>query len=128
VRLLLDTHIALWAITNDAKLKSPLRELIENQENSVAVSAASVWEIAIKFGLNREAMPVSGAEVLHWFLVAGYELVPVTGDHAAAAAALPPIHHDPFDRLIVAQALYEPYRLVTHDKTVASYDPGILLA
>lgn len=93
----------------------------------MAVSAASVWEITIKHGLGRDRMPVSGTEALHWFQVCGYEVIPITGDQTAAVTALPAVHQDPFDRLIVAQALREPYRLVTRDKTVASYDPGIIL-
>jgi PIN domain nuclease of toxin-antitoxin system len=127
VRLLLDTHIALWAITNSPRLPARARELIEDPQNEVAVSSASVWEITLKFGVNRENMPVSGTEALHWFQVSGFEVVGISGQHAAAVGALANLHADPFDRLIVAQALHEPYRLVTHDRQVAAYDPGILL-
>lgn len=127
MRLLLDTHIALWAITNDSKLTPAAKVLIEDPANQIAVSAASIWEIAIKNQLNREHMPVSGSEALHWFRVSGYNIVEISGEHAAAVGLLPPIHHDPFDRLILAQAFHDPYRLVTRDKTVARYDGSIIL-
>jgi PIN domain nuclease of toxin-antitoxin system len=85
----------------------------------VVVSAASVWEIAIKHGLAKKNMPVSGAEAKSWFTRAGYTLLPVTADHAALVEELPPHHADPFDRILIAQALDEPLRLVTHDPAVA---------
>ena len=127
MRLLLDTHIALWAITNNPRLPTKALELIEDPQNEVAVSSASVWEISIKHGLNREHMPVSGTEALHWFRISGYEVVAVSGEHGAGVGSLPPVHADPFDRLLVAQALHEPYRLVTSDAQVAAYDAGIVL-
>jgi PIN domain nuclease of toxin-antitoxin system len=106
VNLLLDTHIALWAITDAAAL--PARALISESANEVWISAVSVWEIAIKHGLGRGDMPVSGAEALGYFDEAGYRMLPITPAHAAAAASLPPHHQDPFDRLLVAQARAEP--------------------
>jgi PIN domain nuclease of toxin-antitoxin system len=119
VRLLLDTHIALWALTDDARLSARARALIKDPANQVAVSAASVWEIAIKHALGRGDMPVSGGAALNWFRQAGYDLLPVTPDHAAAVEALPDHHRDPFDRLLIAQATSEPVRLITRDPLVA---------
>ena len=119
MRLLLDTHIALWAIVDDPRLAGAARELIEAPSNDVAVSAASLWEIAIKHALRRGDMPVSAADALGWFRAAGYVLLDITAEHAAAVETLPPIHADPFDRLLVAQARHEPLRLITHDATVA---------
>jgi PIN domain nuclease of toxin-antitoxin system len=130
VRLLLDTHIALWAIADDPKLPANARALIADQDNTVAVSAASVWEIAIKHALARRGpnrMPISGTQALKYFLAAGYEMLPVTAAHAAAIERLKPRHADPFDRLLVAQALSEPMRLLTHDKQVADYNDAIVL-
>jgi PIN domain nuclease of toxin-antitoxin system len=125
VRLLLDTHIALWAITDSPRLSQAARELILGPQNIVFFSAASVWEIAIKHGLGRGDMPVSGARAAELFLAAGYLQLPISAEHAAAIEALPLLHTDPFDRLLVAQALTEPLRLLTHDQTVASYGNGI---
>lgn len=128
MNLLLDTHVALWAIADDPRLSAQGRQLILDPQNQVVVSAATVWEIAIKHGLGKGDMPLSGAEALGYFNQAGYQLLPITAQHAAAVEALPPIHRDPFDRLLAAQALIEPLRLVTHDATLASYsDTSILI-
>ena len=121
MKLLLDTHIALWAIADSPRLPPQARAAITEPANILYVSAASVWEIAIKHGLGRERMPVSGPEALHWFRAAGFEWLPVLPEHAAAVAALPPHHADPFDRLLVAQARHEPLRLLTHDQALAAY-------
>lgn len=125
MNLLLDTHVALWAITDSERLSAKARALIEDEAAVVAVSVASVWEIAIKHALARGDMPVSGKAAAAWFRKAGYRLLPVTAEHAAAVEALPPHHADPIDRLIVAQAVVEPMRLLTHDRTVARYGRGI---
>lgn len=130
MRLLLDTHIALWAITADARLPREVMDLIADLDNDVFISAASVWEITIKRALARGRpgdMPISGAEALAYFKGAGYELLSITAEHAAAVATLPLLHRDPFDRLIVAQALNEPLRLVTHDADVKAYSDSILI-
>jgi len=127
VRLLLDTHIALWALVDSPRLPAKARLLILAPDNEVVVSAASVWEIAIKHGLAKKNMPVSGAEAKSWFTRAGYTLLPVTADHAALVEELPPHHADPFDRILVAQALDEPLRLVTHDPKVARYSDTVIL-
>lgn len=127
MRLLLDTHIALWAITDNPKLPPRARELILAPENEIYVSAASVWEIAIKHALGRHAIPISGEEARHYFAEAGYIALPISDQNAAATESLPPLHADPFDRILVAQALTEPLKLVTHDATVAGYNDGILL-
>lgn len=129
MNLLLDTHIALRAIIDDPRLPVEAHTLIADLENDVFVSAASVWEIAVKHGLagrKRAAMPVSGSDALAFFRRAGYRLLPMTADHAAAIETLPQIHADPFDRMIVAQALVEPLRLITCDSTVAAYSDTIL--
>lgn len=130
MRLLLDTHVALWALTDDPRLKPAARTLIADPAKEVCVSAATVWEITIKHGLNRKgagAMPISGQEAHRLFLSAGYALIPVLPSHAAAMESLPPLHADPFDRLLIAQALTEPLRLITHDAAVAAYGETIIL-
>ena len=127
MRLLLDTHIALWALVDSPRLPATARLLILAPDNEVIVSAVSIWEIAIKHGLAKKNMPVSGAEAKSWFTRAGYTLLPVTADHAALVEELPPHHADPFDRILVAQALDEPLRLVTHDPTVARYSDTVIL-
>jgi len=121
VRLLLDTQIALWALTGSARLSALARVLIEDPANEIYVSAASVWEIAIKYGLGRGDMPVSGARAAELFTQAGYRELPVTWRHAAMVDSLPSIHHDPFDRILIAQSLAEPMKLLSRDATVANY-------
>lgn len=126
MNLLLDTHVALWAITDSPRLSAKARELIESPKAVVWISAASVWEIAIKHSLGRGDMPVSGADALRYFQDSGYRLLAVEPEHAAAIEALPAHHQDPFDRLLVAQALTEPMRLLTHDAVLARYSDTII--
>ena len=126
MNLLLDTHVALWAITDSPRLSTRARELIVAPRSSIWVSAATVWEITIKHSLGRGDMPVSGQDALRYFRESGYRLLAIEAEHAAAIADLPPHHHDPFDRLLVAQALTEPMRLLTHDPIVARYSDSII--
>ena len=129
MRLLLDTHIALWAITDDPRLTDRARVLIGDGNNSIAVSTASLWEIAIKYALQRKGanrMPVSATVALSIFEVSGYSILPVGAEHVQALEGLPVLHTDPFDRMIVAQALCEPMRLITHDPQVGAYSDTII--
>ncbi|MFZ4809593.1 MAG: type II toxin-antitoxin system VapC family toxin [Hyphomicrobiaceae bacterium] len=130
MRLLLDTHVALWAILGDDRLPEGAADLIADPGNVVVVSAASVWEIAIKHALARGLptdMPISGPQAMRFFKDAGYELLAISADHAAAVQSLPDLHRDPFDRLIVAQAIHEPLRLITHDAKVSAYSNSFML-
>jgi PIN domain nuclease of toxin-antitoxin system len=127
MRLLLDTHILLWALVDDRRLSSGVREMLLDPSNDVFFSAASVWEIAVKRSLRRGDIPVSAKEAVRLFGEAGYEELGISVAHAVAVEALPSIHADPFDRLLVAQALSEPMRLITHDHVVASYGESIFL-
>jgi PIN domain nuclease of toxin-antitoxin system len=126
MRLLLDTHIALWALTDDPRLSPRARALINDPANQVIVSAATVWEIAIKHALGRDDMPISGDEALDWFRRAGYDLLPISPAHAAAIEHLPEHHRDPFDRLLVAQAITEPLRLLSRDPLVIRYGDAVI--
>jgi PIN domain nuclease of toxin-antitoxin system len=106
------------------------RDLIGSPENAIFVSAASLWEIAIKHALNRGRpadMPISAVEARGYFLAAGYSLLPITPQHAVAVESLPALHTDPFDRMLVAQARVEPLRLVTGDEELAGYGDGVLV-
>jgi PIN domain nuclease of toxin-antitoxin system len=127
MKLLLDTHVALWAVSDDPRLSPKARELIAAQRNLIWVSAVSIWEIAIKHSLGRGDMPISGLEALKYFRQSGYRMLPVSPEHAAAIEVLPAHHQDPFDRLLVAQSMTEPLRLLTHDATVARYSDTVIL-
>jgi PIN domain nuclease of toxin-antitoxin system len=126
MNLLLDTHVALWAITDSPKLPQRARDLIQAPKTTVWVSAASIWEIAIKCGMGRGDMPVSGQDAVRYFQESGYRFLPIDVEHALAVESLPAHHQDPFDRILVAQALVEPMRLMTHDPLVARYSDTII--
>lgn len=127
MRVLLDTHVGLWAITDSPRLTAAARRLIQAPANQIHVSAATIWEIAIKHGLGKQGMPISGNEAITWFAKAGYDFLPVSAEHAALVETLPAHHADPFDRMLVAQALAEPMRLMTHDALVAKYSDTTIL-
>lgn len=123
----MDTHVALWAITDSPRLGSKARDLIQAPVATVWVSAASIWEIAIKRSLARADMPVSASDALRYFEESGYRLLSMTPEHAVAIETLPSHHQDPFDRMLIAQALVEPMRLITHDAVLARYGDTIVL-
>jgi len=123
VRLLLDTHLLLWAAGPSPRLSSRARRLIESPDNELLASAASLWEIAIKSALRRPNFPVDASLFRRNLLNNGYEELAVTGEHAIAIGNLPPLHRDPFDRLLVAQSIVEGITLLTSDPLVAQY-PG----
>jgi PIN domain nuclease of toxin-antitoxin system len=125
VRLLLDTHVALWAVTGSASLPPAAQDMIRAADE-VFVSVASVWEIAIKHALGKGDMPVSSAQAVQAFADAGYTMLPIRTPHVVHVEQLPPLHHDPFDRLLVAQALTEPLTLITRDRLVAQYGSAIV--
>lgn len=129
MRLLLDTHIALWAISEDPRLTARARDLITAPDAEVFISAVVLWEIAIKHALGRagpNAMPISAAQAKSWFEASNFRALHVTDAHAVAVESLPHHHQDPFDRLLIAQAVTEPMRLVTHDAALAAYGELVL--
>jgi PIN domain nuclease of toxin-antitoxin system len=124
MRLLLDTHVYLWVVMGSPRITAAARSAIETAEQTF-VSAASIWEIGIKARLGKiEADP---DELVAAIEQSGFVELPVRAVHAAAAARLPMHHNDPFDRLLVAQALTEPLRLVTADAVLARYGDLITL-
>lgn len=123
MRLLLDTHVVLWALAGSPRLSAAARQLIE-EADEVYVSAASIWEVAIKARLGKiEADPQQLVDAIE---ASGFISLPVTAAHAAGVGALQPVHQDPFDRLLLAQALAEPLRLVTADAVLAGYSDVVL--
>jgi PIN domain nuclease of toxin-antitoxin system len=120
LRLLLDTHLLLWA-----SLRGPLSGravgLISDPENTLIFSAASIWEIAIKSGLGRPDFTLDAGVFRRELLESGYEELAITGAHAAVAATLPDLHRDPFDRVLIAQAIVEAITLLTADAAILAY-------
>ena len=127
MRLLLDTHVLLWALAEPDRLGAEARARIEDPDNEVLFSAASIWEIAIKAGLGRPDFAVRPEEVARAAIAAGFAELPVGAEVAARVADLPPHHRDPFDRLLVAQAMAGPMRLYTADPLLPPYTELVTL-
>jgi PIN domain nuclease of toxin-antitoxin system len=123
MKLLLDTHVLLWAAGMPGKLTDDARTLLEDPLNELMFSAASLWEIAIKRSLGRRDFIVEPRLLRRGLLDNGYGELPITSAHAVSIESLPPIHKDPFDRILIAQATVEGIALVTADAIVATY-PG----
>jgi PIN domain nuclease of toxin-antitoxin system len=122
MRLLIDTRVFLWSVTGSRQLKSATRDLIAAAD-TVFVSAASLWEIAIKVRLGKLEGDVSA--LADAIAPSGFQELPVSARHAVAVARLPIHHTDPFDRLLLAQAFTEPLRFLTGDRALAAYGPGV---
>jgi PIN domain nuclease of toxin-antitoxin system len=123
VRLLLDTHVLLWTIAESRRLSAAARALIEEPDNELTFSSVSLWEVAIKAGLGRDDFRIDVRSLRRALFDNNYAELPMTGAHAAALSALPAIHRDPFDRMLVAQAIVEGLVLVSADPAIAKY-PG----
>jgi PIN domain nuclease of toxin-antitoxin system len=121
VKLLLDTHILLWAAAEPQRLSRAARALIKDPTNELLFSAVSIWEVAIKHNLGRKDFQVEPRLLRRALLDQDYIELPLTGAHAASIDTLPPIHKDPFDRLLVAQAMAEGISLLTSDALLAKY-------
>jgi len=118
VRLLLDTNILLWVMGDDSMLSPVARRMIE-EAAAVHVSSVSIWEISIKAALGK--LRINMTELMPRLTKAGFEPLTVSWDHARAVHDLPHHHRDPFDRMLIAQAISEPLRLLTHDRALAQY-------
>lgn len=124
MRLLLDTRVFLWAVTGSPLLKAPTRQMLQAADE-VYVSAASIWEVAIKARLGK--IDVDPAELAAAIEPSGFVQLPVSAAHAAGVALLEPHHNDPFDRLLIAQALAEPLKLVTADALLKRYSDLVVV-
>ena len=118
MQILLDTHVLLWSLVGDERLGDRAVEVIEDGRNVVYVSAASIWEISIKRSLGKLRVP---DDVLAEVDAASFTRLPISFEHADAVAALPDLHADPFDRMLVAQASADRLVLMTHDPLVLQY-------
>lgn len=123
MKLLLDTHLLLWAAGQPKRLSAAARKLINDSRNELLFSVASLWEIVIKRSLGRDDFRVEPRLLRRGLLDNGYDELAIGGDHALAVDSLPPIHRDPFDRLLVAQAQIESVTLLTADPLLGRY-PG----
>lgn len=122
-KYLLDTHVLLWWLTDSPKLSNSVREILSDPNNYISVSVVSAWEISIKLGSNKEfQMSVSMEECLDE--KNGFNILPVTEKQVFELEKLPNLHKDPFDRMLIAQAISEEYILISSDKSIAKY-PGL---
>jgi len=126
VRLLLDTHVLVWWLAGGARLPARARELVRDPANEAFFSAASIWEVAIKSALGK--IRVHPGEMVAALGESGIHELPVTANHAAHVFSLPDHHHDPFDRLLVAQCTAESMRLLTVDRALAPYGADVIVA
>ena len=121
--MLLDTHLLLWAAGDPGRLSAAATTLINDPGNELLFSAASLWEVAIKRGIGRSDFQVDVRLLRRGLLDNGYSELAITSSHVVAIESLPPIHKDPFDRILMAQATVEGIRLLTGDPLLAGY-PG----
>jgi len=127
MRLLLDTHVLIWAVGDPSRLGAATRDLLEDPANEVLFSAASIWEIAIKAALGRADFPQRPEPVAQAARETGFRELPISADIAARVVDLPLHHRDPFDRLLVAQALAEPAQFFTADPLLLRYSELVRL-
>ncbi|HEX4032308.1 MAG TPA: type II toxin-antitoxin system VapC family toxin [Terracidiphilus sp.] len=123
MKFLLDTQLVLWAPVSDARLSRAARLILNDPEHQTLFSVASLWEIAIKSGIGKLDPNLDPRSFRRQLIEMGHEELPVLGQHAVSVDGLPPIHKDPFDRLLIAQAMVEGITLLTADATIARY-PG----
>ena len=123
MRLLLDTHLLVWAMGSPERLPAGLAPMLEDPHNTPVFSVASLWELVIKQALGRPDFRVEPAMLRRALLDGGWQELPIQAQHALAVAALPPLHRDPFDRLLLGQASAEGMLLITADQQLAAY-PG----
>jgi PIN domain nuclease of toxin-antitoxin system len=130
LRLLIDTHIALWLMSDDPRLTRQIVDLLDRSDNEVVISVVSVWEVAVKWALGQDRadpMPLSGAGFLAETREVGLEPLAISAGHVVELDRLKPHHRDPFDRLLVAQATSESMRLLTHDAKLAAYGDVVIV-
>jgi PIN domain nuclease of toxin-antitoxin system len=123
MKFLLDTHLVLWIPAADPRLSRAARLILNDPDNEFSFSVVSLWEIAIKRGIGKLDPQLNPRNIRRQLIDTGYEELPIHGQHAVSVDVLPPIHKDPFDRLLIAQAMIEGITLLTADATIARY-PG----
>lgn len=133
MKLLLDTHIILWALDDNPKLSRQARDLILDVNNDIYYSSASIWEIAIKYMANPDKIHISGSKLSDLCKKMGYQMLAISDNHIKALETLvfhnkKQMHNDPFDRIMIAQAKADGLRFVTHDSKIPFYEESCILA
>jgi PIN domain nuclease of toxin-antitoxin system len=125
MKLLLDTHILLWWLNDDERLSANARQIIQNPDNAIYVSHVSLWEIQIKTMTGK--LNADLEVIIQQLPKNSFQQLPTHASHILTLAKLPLLHQDPFDRMLIAQAISEPLHLMTHDKNVSLYNESIIL-
>jgi PIN domain nuclease of toxin-antitoxin system len=125
MNFLLDTHILLWWLGDSPQLSAEIKEVIINPENLIFVSAATVWEMTIKQAIGKLSIPNN---LLKMLLINDFQILNITAEHGLKVAELPDYHKDPFDRMLIAQALWEDLTLISRDEKFTFYDVSLLMA
>lgn len=125
MRLLLDTHVLVWLISDSRRLSAAARNLLADPDNELLYSVVNLWELAIKYGLRRTSILLDPRLLRRELLKNGFVELAITGEHAVAIDQLPPLHKDPFDRLLIAQSIVEGITLITADPVVARYPASV---
>lgn len=126
MKVLVDTHILLWWMVKDRKLSKKAEDIIADPNNRVLVSSVCIWEIAVKQALGR--ISISIPKLIDVIDTSGFESLPITFAHCSQLTNLPPVHKDPFDRMLISQCLSENCNLLTHDDLLSGYGPVVLLS
>lgn len=126
MNLLLDTHTAIWFVTDNMHLPKSTKQLIENTENHCFISIATLWEMGIKHSLKKLKLKAELNKIFELFFESGLILLPITPNHILTNTSLPFYHRDPFDRLIIAQAKREGYSIISKDREFEKYDINLL--
>ena len=127
MKYLVDTHILIWAVANMRMLSSSAKSILADETSEFFFSAASVWEIALKCAKHPDDMPLSAADARREFLAAGFRELKIDSKAAVGVGALPSIHGDPFDRLLIAQSRVNGMKFLTHDHLIASYGENVVM-
>ena len=124
MKLLLDTHVLIWALSTPERIKPKVQDLLTNVDNIVLVSVASLWELQIKKSLNKISLP---NDFIPQLQENGFDLLDISYKHIVTLSELPLIHRDPFDRMLIAQTIYEDLSLITSDSEIIKYDVQIII-
>lgn len=128
MKLLLDTHVLLWSLGSPRRISPHVQQLIVSGRNQVFVSVVSLFEVAVRGpAARRLSLDIDAEKVRNRSIETGYDILPMTAEHALATESLAPFHKDPFDRLLLAQAQVENMRIITHDEDLAAYDSRAIL-
>lgn len=126
MNIIVDTHVAIWFLTDDRRLAASYKRAIEDPENRCFISIATLWEMGVKYSLGKLKLKAELKRIFELFIESGFQFLPITPEHILTNATMPFYHRDPFDRLIIAQANREGYAIMTVDSQFESYNVNVI--